>query len=277
MSDNANNKTDKKLRVILLTHGGAELVLEKLLALENVIVVGVFVETDVVLKRSLKEKIKRSIRYDGYVSTAKKFARTVFNRNSNEEVKEAKNGQSKFSETAQSFGVPLYFVGNYHAEESIRLMKTANADLGIIYGTNIVKETVFAIPRLGSINLHQGFAPIYRGGPAIFWELFNGEKEIGLTVHYVAAKVDTGDIIIQNRLPLVYDFKHGAKFENFISEYSRNLKEPSAQIVTEAVRLIAENKAQRQPQNTSKGKRYRLPTKKEKDELRRLLRNLSKK
>ncbi len=73
-------------------------------------------------------------------------------------------------------------------------MKSADADLGILYGTNIIKETVFSVPKLGSINIHQGLAPLYRGGPTVFWELFNDEKEVGITVHFVAAKVDTCDI-----------------------------------------------------------------------------------
>ncbi len=81
---------------------------------------------------------------------------------------------------------------------------------------NIIKESVFSIPRFGSINIHQGLAPIYRGGPTVFWELFNGENEIGITVHFVAPKVDTGDIILQKTLPLEYDFsRYELNFENF--------------------------------------------------------------
>lgn len=262
----------KKLRVILLTHGGAEKVLEKLQVLSDVTLAGVFIETAITPRRSLKEKIKRSIRYDGYLATAKKLARTFSKNGDNAETAVIKNGQQELSDLAKKMSAPVHFVSNYHTDEATKLMREADADLGIIYGTNIIKETVFGIPRLGSINFHKGLAPLYRGGPPVFWELFNDEKEIGLTVHFVAAKVDTGDIILQETVPLRYDYKHGLDFESFISEYGEGLKERSAELVAEAVHLIATENVTGKKQDTTKGTRYRLPTKKEKDELKRRLR-----
>ena len=151
-------------------------------------------------------------------------------------------------------------------------MRGAQADLGVIYGTNIIRESVFRIPRLGSINLHQGLAPFYRGGPPVFWELYNGEREVGLTVHFVAAKVDTGEILLQETVPLAYDDAHGDDFDAFIAAYVERLRARSAELVARAVGMIAEGTYEARPQDTSLGKRYRLPTKREKDELRRRLR-----
>ena len=119
--------------------------------------------------------------------------------------------------------------------DSIELMRQANADLGVVLGTNILKESVFTIPRRGSINLHQGLAPYYRGCPAIFWELFNGEREIGLTIHFVESKVDTGEIILQRTVPLEYDYSYGLNYEAFISDYRQKLIVPCANLVAEAV------------------------------------------
>ena len=151
-------------------------------------------------------------------------------------------------------------------------MRGTQADLGVIYGTNIVRESVFRIPRLGSINLHQGLAPFYRGGPPVFWELYNGEREVGLTVHFVEAKVDTGAILLQEAVPLAYDDTHGDDFEAFIEAYTARLRARSAELVARAVELIAEGSYDARAQDTTQGKRYRLPTKREKDELRRRLR-----
>ena len=67
--------SEKKLKIIILTHGGAERLLELLSEIKTVEIVGVFVETATERKRSLKEKIKRSIRYDGYFATVKKFSK----------------------------------------------------------------------------------------------------------------------------------------------------------------------------------------------------------
>jgi folate-dependent phosphoribosylglycinamide formyltransferase PurN len=260
--------SEKKLKVIVLTHGGAERLLELLDRLENVEVAGVYVEAATEPKRTFQQKLKRSIRYDGYLATLKK----VFRPGGSEELKTVRASQDELESCAEKLKIPVYKVENYHHAEAMNLLREADADLGILYGTNIIKEPVFSIPRLGSINIHQGLAPIYRGGPTVFWELFNGEHEIGITVHYVAAKVDTGDIILQKTVPLLYDFaRYDLNYEDFLDDFRAGLKEPSAQLIAEAVSLIAGGKEQRTKQDTSLGKRYRLPTKSEKDALLRVL------
>ncbi len=267
--------SEKKLKVVVLTHGGANRFLELLSALETVEIAGVFVETVTAPQRSLTEKIKRSVRYDGYAATVKKFSAAVLGSATKgaEELESARESQKSLDEFAESLGIPLCRVENYHAEATIERLRETNADLGILYGTNIIKESVFGIPRLGSINIHQGLAPFYRGGPTVFWELFNDEKQLGITVHFVAAKVDTGDIVLQKTVPLDYDFaSYGLDFEKFLADFRASLVEPSAKLLAESVRLISVGQEKRARQDTSVGKRYRLPLKKEKDELRRRLR-----
>jgi len=270
--------SEKKLKVVVLTHGGAERLLEFLSALKNIEIAGVFVETATEPKRSFKQKIKRSVRYDGYLATLKKFAKVFGGKSGGaEDLKSVRESQNDLEKAANELKIPLFKVENYHDEKVINLLCETGADLGILYGTNIIKESVFGIPHFGSINIHQGLAPIYRGGPTVFWELFNGEKEIGITVHFVAAKVDTGDIILQKTVPLEYDFsRYGLNYEEFLKDFRARLKEPSAQLIAEAVSLIAEGKEQRTKQDTSLGKRYRLPTKIEKDALLRVLRKRQK-
>jgi len=270
---------DEKLKVVILTHGGANRLLELLAALRTVEVVGVFIETATEPPRSLRQKIKRSIRYDGYWATLKKFSAKLSGGETGgaEELKTVQTNQKELEDFAGKLDVPIYTVENYHSENAIDLIKKADADLGILYGTNIIKEAVFSIPRLGSINIHQGLAPVYRGGPTVFWELFNDEKEIGITVHFVASKVDTGDIILQKTVPLHYDFsRYGLNYEMFLNDFRARLKEPSAQLIAEASAMIADGKAQRMKQDASLGKRYRLPTKTEKDALLRVLKNRQK-
>lgn len=264
----------KPLRVAVLTHGGAELILESLERLEQVEIAGVFIETETARQRSLREKISRSIRYDGWAATAKKVLAPIL-KTATAGAKEQQTIAERQNETAavaEKLKIPVHFVSNYHTAEAMDLLRRAQADLGVVCGTNIIREAVFSIPRLGSINLHQGLAPYYRGGPSVFWELFNDESEVGLTVHWVAAKVDTGDIIRQTSVPLRYDFSCGADYEKFIDRFLENTRRPCADLIAEAVEMIAAGNAAGIVQDTSLGKRYRLPVKREKDELRRRLR-----
>jgi len=66
--------SEKKLKVVVLTHGGANRLLEILSASDKIEIVGVFVETATEPQRNLKQKIGRSIRYHGYLETAKNFS-----------------------------------------------------------------------------------------------------------------------------------------------------------------------------------------------------------
>jgi folate-dependent phosphoribosylglycinamide formyltransferase PurN len=269
------NFDNKKLRIIVLTHGEAEPLLGNLLKLDNVEVAGVFVETEVNRRvYSLREKLRRSIRYEGYAATAVKGLRSLAGRGGSgsgatDQIRENQQSLRRF---AGDCGLSAHFLSNYYTEEAMGLMRAAEADLGVVWGTNILKECVFRIPRLGSINIHQGLAPYYRGGPPVFWELYNGEREVGVTVHFVESKVDTGEIIVQETLPLIYDYSYGLNYEAFIADYRARMMDHCVRMMVNAVTLIAGGAAKPRPQNTELGTRYRLPVKREKDELRRRLR-----
>lgn len=254
------------MRVILLTHGGAGPIIERLCRAENVDLVAVYIETATTPNRSFSEKIKRSLKYDGTLATLRKFIPIGRKMPVGDE-----DIADDTVEIAERCGVAVYKIDNFHTEASLDLLRKADADLGVVFGTNIIKESVFSIPKLGSINLHQGLAPYYRGGPPVFWELFNNEKEVGITVHFVAAAVDTGDIIKQMKVPLEYDTAFGSDHEAFIAKYRKKLKEHSVDLIEEAVLKIASANFERIAQDTTLGKRYRLPIKKEKDELKRRL------
>jgi methionyl-tRNA formyltransferase len=265
---------DTKLKIFILTHGGSERLLELLSKSEVVEILGVYVEKARVPKRTFTQKLIRSIKYDGYLETVKKFSAKLRGGKTGggEQLKTVQNSQKNLDQTAEKLGIPLFHIDNYHSPETKRTLRNLNADLGVLYGTNIIRKAVFLIPRLGSINIHQGLAPFYRGGPTVFWELFNGEKEIGITVHFVAPKVDTGDLILQRTLPLEYDFeKYGLDYESFLNDFRATLREPSTVMMAEAIEQIARGEAQRTKQDISIGKRYRLPTKREKDELVKIL------
>ena len=256
---------DRKFRVIVLTHGDARLLLQYLACLSGVEVVGVITETQREPRRTLVEKIRRSFKYDGVRATLRKALKCRSNENGD-------RPQVELETFAKTQNIPFFRVGNFHSDEALELLRSLDADLAILYGTNIIRETVFTIPRLGSINLHQGMAPMYRGGPTVFWELYNGEREIGITVHFVAAKVDTGDIILQETIPLEYNFsKYSLDYDAFISDFRKSLREPSVRLIAKSVEHIANSQEVRREQDLSIGKRYRLPTKAQKNELKRIL------
>jgi methionyl-tRNA formyltransferase len=76
-------------------------------------------------------------------------------------------------------------------------------DLFVVAGfSTILTEPVFSLPKLGTINLHAGRLPKYRGGSPLNWQLINGEQEIGTSVLQVDAGIDTGAVLAEAAFPL---------------------------------------------------------------------------
>ena len=92
---------------------------------------------------------------------------------------------------------------NVNSARFIKKLSNYNCDLMVsmsfnqIFGSEIINLTRYKI-----INCHAGKLPFYRGRNVINWALINDEKDFGVTVHYVDEGVDTGDIILQDELPI---------------------------------------------------------------------------
>ena len=76
------------------------------------------------------------------------------------------------------------------------------ADLQIVVAFRMLPEVVWSMPRLGTFNLHASLLPQYRGAAPINWAVIHGDTETGVTTFFLRHKIDTGDIILQRRLPI---------------------------------------------------------------------------
>ena len=152
----------------------------------------------------------------------------------------------------RSLGFAVRITDDYHAEASLAFVRDLAPDLGLVYGTRILKPSLFAIPRHGSINIHKRKVPDYRGGgPIGLWEMLDGQPEIGVTVHQVTEKLDAGHVVNTATIPI----------EPFDTLTSLSLK---AHVVGNdlLVRSVAEYAAgtvRLQPQRAA-GKTFRSPT-----------------
>ena len=92
---------------------------------------------------------------------------------------------------------------NINSIEFIKRIKDYDCDLFVSMSFNqIFRENVLNIPKIGTINVHAGKLPFYRGRNVLNWVLINDEKEFGITSHFVDKGIDTGDIIIQRIFPI---------------------------------------------------------------------------
>lgn len=89
----------------------------------------------------------------------------------------------------------IHFFTNIHAQQVLEQVKSLEPDLGLIYGSPILKPQLFEIPKLGTLGIHHGKVPEYRGNKTTFWMMYNGEKFAGVTIQKVNQGLDTGSIV----------------------------------------------------------------------------------
>ena len=114
----------------------------------------------------------------------------------------------------------------------------------LAFVTDIIPKAIIDIPKYKAINYHPSLLPRYRGGSAINWAIINGEAETGVTIHYIDAGIDTGDIIIQERVPISPE-------DTVASLYFKRLYPIGVRMLAETVRMIGEGKAPRIKQDNS--------------------------
>jgi folate-dependent phosphoribosylglycinamide formyltransferase PurN/peptidoglycan/xylan/chitin deacetylase (PgdA/CDA1 family) len=112
-------------------------------------------------------------------------------------------GLDDLAATCKGNGTELFITRDIHSDDALDFVRRLNPDLGLVFGTRILKPVLFQIPKQGSINIHKRKVPDYRGGGAVgLWELLDDQKEIGVTVHRVEAKVDVGSVIRSALIPI---------------------------------------------------------------------------
>ena len=146
--------------------------------------------------------------------------------------------------------VKVLRVESLHSAQSIDRIRAFTPDLGLSLAAPILREPLFSLPRLGTINLHKGKVPDYRGMPPAFWETWNNESVVGCTVHRVDAKLDTGHIVRQTSVQRApYSTVRGLQLQ---------LDEIGIDLTTVAVQDLLAGRAVTTPQPAG-GSTYRKP------------------
>jgi folate-dependent phosphoribosylglycinamide formyltransferase PurN len=98
-------------------------------------------------------------------------------------------------------GIPVYRVDRFNSPECASLIASLDIDLLAIASAPILKDYVFEKAKIGCLNAHPGWLPRYRGVGANRAAILNEELP-GICVHFVDAGIDTGRLIVRERLPL---------------------------------------------------------------------------
>jgi methionyl-tRNA formyltransferase len=112
-------------------------------------------------------------------------------------------------------------------------LRSLQADLQVVVAFRMLPEVVWNMPPLGTINLHASLLPQYRGAAPINWAIINGETETGVTTFKLKHEIDTGNILLQEKISVGEDETAG--------ELHNRMKETGAALLLKTVKEISEN------------------------------------
>ena len=134
---------------------------------------------------------------------------------------------SPVKQYAVSQGLPVLQPDRLKDESFVAALREWQADVQVVVAFRLLPEVVWAMPPMGTFNLHAALLPNYRGAAPIQWALINGERETGLTTFLLDRDVDTGRILLQVRVPIADDDDAGTLHDR--------LMERGAQLVVETL------------------------------------------
>lgn len=120
-------------------------------------------------------------------------------------------------------------------------LKALNADLQIIVAFRMLPQSVWSMPRLGSINLHASLLPHYRGAAPINWAVISGEKETGATTFFLKHEIDTGDILFQEKIDITPEDNAGSVHDRLMQMGANLLVKTVDKVITSDYTEIPQN------------------------------------
>jgi len=246
--------------------------IEAVCALEGVCPVAILVDTHQPVARTRWKNLRRNIKREGWGYAARRavsFVRGALDGLADQVIpahevdalmrRAYPERLFRLEDLASRFGCVVEKVGNLNGPLAAERLRAHGAELGVVLGTRILKRHTFAAPRLGSINLHKGQVPRYRGMPPAFWELYEGAKEAGVTVHFVDDGLDTGAVVGRGAVEIVP--------QDTLSSLKRKLDELGAKVLAESVGRIARGEMQGEVQEQGQWPTRTRPTEAERREL----------
>ena len=152
--------------------------------------------------------------------------------------------QSPVKQCALRHGIPVLTPVKIKTAESVEELKKYPADIFVVAAFGqLLSEEILNMPRYGSVNIHACLLPKYRGAAPIQWSILDGEKETGITIMQMDKGLDTGDILLQQRVAITDEDTGESLFDKLALAGSR--------LIVEALEKLEKGEIQPQKQDDS--------------------------
>lgn len=117
--------------------------------------------------------------------------------------------QSAVKQFALAHDLPIAQPEKLKSPEFYTQIQTWQPTIQIVVAFRMLPESIWSFPPMGTLNVHGSLLPQYRGAAPINWAIINGEKETGVTTFRLQHAIDTGDILLQERIPITPNMTAG--------------------------------------------------------------------
>lgn len=172
------------------------------------------------------------------------------------------NGHYSLAQLCSSYGIPVMCENDINTGHFHEKLKEMNLDLIISVAAPLIfKSDLIQIPTHGCINIHNGKLPRYRGMLPNFWQMYHGEKSVGITIHEINPGIDDGRIILQRDV--------GIDPDDTLESLIGRTKRIGARFMIEAIDLIRSGNVIYTENPSSAGSYFSFPTRKDAKEFKR--------
>ncbi len=137
---------------------------------------------------------------------------------------------------------------NMKSPEFIDELRSLHADIQVVVAFRMMPEAVWNMPAMGTVNVHGSLLPQYRGAAPINWAIINGESETGVTTFRLKHQIDTGNILLQQRVPILAEDNAGTMHDK--------LMEAGAELLVRTLRGLAAGTVNEVPQDSTSNLRH---------------------
>lgn len=149
--------------------------------------------------------------------------------------------QSAVKQFARAHNLPILQPEKLKSPEFFEALSAWKPDLQVVVAFRMLPEKIWSLPPMGTLNVHGSLLPQYRGAAPINWAIMNGETETGVTTFQLQHAIDTGDILLQDRIAITENMTAG--------ELHDTMMMVGAHLLVKTLNGLLEGSLQSVPQN----------------------------
>lgn len=217
------------MRVAIMTqrtHGLGALALPRLVETEGIEVVGLVHVVGRGPKRSLRRTLKKVARIGPLGALAGVRMRPWYGADLARDL-----GLAPVADVARDHGVTVFPVPGPGSAEARTVLERLEVDAALSLGNGYIPERVYAVPRLGTVNVHHELLPEFRGAQGVVWQIHEGSATTGFTIHAVDRSIDTGAILYREEVPIRFETHLGRTVTKTMADLYRRSAERLPEVV----------------------------------------------